>query len=338
VVANPTIAAGAFAQLGPIIQALDIDFDALLARVDLKPNDLDDPDARISLVSVAELLENVAGQIGNDAFGLELAQKYPAGSAGILGYAVLNAPTVREMLQDIARYTRIVTPQQRSEFTERDGRAEITWEFPDALDGTGDQYKAIITSMLVRRVRRAAGDDWRPLQAVLSIDLPDAVEAYRAVFGEDLRFGAARSRVVISQDTLDLEMPDSDRRLHKLIRELGEYRLNEIEAKSDIVDRTQDQIIELLSKGPVSLEQVARSLGQSARSLQRRLQEEGTSFQNVMEKTRRLLARHYLRTRKHTLTEIAYLLGFSEQSAFTRACKRWFNATPVEMRNRLRMV
>ncbi len=335
---QPTIVAGAFAEIGPIIQSVGLDFDALLDQVDLKREDLDVPDRRISLNAVCELLENASVLLGNDAFALEVAQKYPAGSSGVVGYAMLTAPTLRQCLQDVERYMRLVTQQQQVRFIENGPLASVDWDFPENLQRPCWQYISMTAYMFIRRVRLAAGEDWQPESITLEVPRPQNIAAYIAVFGENIVFGAARSHFEFSSDILALAMPNSDERLHGLLRELGEYRLNELDAGSDIVDRTQDQIIALLNHGPVSLEMVARDLGHSARSLQRRLKEEGTTFQVVLEKTRRLLARHYLRTRQHTLTEVAFLLGFSEQSAFTRACKRWFDATPFEMRTRLRDV
>ncbi|MGI9407435.1 MAG: helix-turn-helix domain-containing protein, partial [Hyphomicrobiaceae bacterium] len=197
------------------------------------------------------------------------------------------------------------------------------------------QYVVLISSIIVRRLRLAAGHDWNPEHAELEIDCPENVAPYQGIFGRSIKFGVPRTFITVGSETLDLPMPDADVRLHELIQELGEYRLHELEAASDIVDRTQDQIIALLCHGPVSLEMVARDLGLSSRSLQRHLRDEGTTFQVVLEKTRRMMTRHYLRKPDYSLTQIAFLLGFSEQSAFTRACKRWFKQTPQDLRESL---
>lgn len=333
---QPTIVAGVVAEIAPIVNGAGLDFHTLLERVDLKSEDLEDPDNQISLGAVCELLEIVSDTVGNDAFGLELARQYPVGRTGVLGCTMLAAANVRQSLQDVQRYTRLLTPQLQCMFEETEDAAAFVWEFPECITKSISQYAAITVAILVGRIRLAAGDDWMPENTTMEIPRPNNVAPYFSVFGKNLVFGATQTCIEIPRDILELPMPNHDEQLHKLLRELGDYRMSQLEAVSDIVDRTQDRIIALLNHGPVSLEMVARDLGQSARSLQRRLKEEGTSFQVVFEKTRRLLARHHLRTRQHTLTEVAYLLGFSEQSAFTRACKRWFDATPYEMRMRLR--
>ncbi|MEL6287750.1 MAG: AraC family transcriptional regulator [Pseudomonadota bacterium] len=335
-ISRPTIAAGAFARLRPVFEDRRLNFDKMVISVGLRREDLARDDQRIPLNAVVEMLEYAARTVDDDALAIDLAEAYPPGSTGVLGYAVLTAPTVRDAFIDVHRYFRLVTPHQQALFNETPDYGELVWEFSDMLAGPGAQYKTLTLAMMARRVRMATGDDWAPRSVRFDFPRPAAMEKFERAFGNDVQFGTAQCALSVDRDVLGLSMPGSDKRLHDLIVELGDYRLSELEAESDIVDRTQDQIIALLTQGPVSLDLVARDLGQSGRSLQRRLKAEGTSFQTVLEKTRRLLARHYLRTRQYTLAEVTFLLGFSEQSAFTRACRRWFDATPHEVRRRLR--
>ncbi|MEO0617873.1 MAG: AraC family transcriptional regulator [Pseudomonadota bacterium] len=335
-ISKPTIAGDSVAELGPLLSHLGADFGTLLKDVGLTAADLSGTEKRISLNAIVELLEQAAIVLRSDGLGMRIARDFPAGRTGILGYAVLSAPTLRDAFKDVHRYFRLITPHQHAEFIETDTQAELVWKFSERLAEPNTQYKTMTMAMMVRRVRLAAGPNWTPDQMILEVRRPNDLTDYISIFGHHLQFGAARSRMICSKDILDLKMPGSDARLHKLMLELGDYRLSELEAESDIVDRTQDQIIAMLTQGQVTLEMVARELGTSPRSLQRRLKDEGTTFHTVFEKTRRLLARHYLRMRQYTLAEVAFLLGFSEQSAFTRACRRWFDATPYEMRGRLR--
>lgn len=333
---QPTIVASALTGVISIIENAGFDLPALMSRVDISLDDMANPDHKTPLNSVCELLELVAQEARDDAYALTLASQYPVGSSGVLGYTMMTAPTLRHALQDVHRYARLLTPQQGFQFDESGPTVEVMWQWPEKMHRPSVQYVGLTIAMFVRRMQLAAGADWCPASVTLDIPRPKNEAAFEALFGTNVSFGAARSSMRFGKNVLDLRMPKGDERLHTLLRELGDYRLKQLDTGSDIVDRTQDQIIALLNHGPVSLEMVARDLGQSARSLQRRLKEEDTSFQIVLEKTRRLLARHYLRTKQHTLTEVAFLLGFSEQSAFTRACKRWFGVTPYEMRIQLR--
>ncbi|MGI9388219.1 MAG: AraC family transcriptional regulator, partial [Methyloligellaceae bacterium] len=254
---QPTLSAGAFAEIGPAIRTVELDFEDLLRRVDISEDELADWDNPISLNAVSELFELAAIAKNDDALSLELAQRFPARGTGVLGYVLLNAPTLRQSLLDFGRYSRLVAPDIETTLTEDGTGGTLEWRFPDHFLKPRDQFVAFVTATLIVRIRLVTGGDWMPDQSSLEIDAPANIEAYRRVFGKNVHFESARTYLKIKTETLDLPMPDADVRLHKLIQELGEYRLVELEAASDIVDRTQDQIILLLNHGPVSLEMVA---------------------------------------------------------------------------------
>jgi AraC-like DNA-binding protein len=160
---------------------------------------------------------------------------------------------------------------------------------------------------------------------------PVCSEKYFAFFKGPVQFDAA-------SDTLTLDRRDADQRLpggNPYLAQINDriiIRYLSALNKDDIVHRTQAAIIDLLPSGRVSDEKVARKLYLSVRSLQRKLKQAGTSFRRLLDRTREELARQYICDRGVDLTEIAFLLGFSEHSAFSRAFKRWTGQTPSDMR------
>lgn len=146
-----------------------------------------------------------------------------------------------------------------------------------------------------------------------------------------VKFGAGQSELVLDAETLERPSLHADRTLAKVHEEFGEMLLAR-EGHPEVTRRVRKALAGLLESEARDLASVARRLGMSARSLQRRLAEEETSFSALLDDVRRELARHHLERRATPIEAVAYLTGFSEVSAFTRAARRWFGHTPARMR------
>jgi AraC-like DNA-binding protein len=144
-------------------------------------------------------------------------------------------------------------------------------------------------------------------------------------------FSADRNELVLHAGTLDRPSVHANEALARVHEEFAE-RLLASEENAEVTRRVQRALAERLESAPPGLASVARQLGMSARSLQRRLAEEKTSFREVVEKLRRELARDHLERRRTPIAAVAYLTGFSDASAFTRAVRRWFGRTPARLR------
>lgn len=173
-----------------------------------------------------------------------------------------------------------------------------------------------------------------PLEIRFQGPAPADVEPYRQVFQAPLRFGAEHYALRFSRADMDTPLPTANESLAQLHdRFAGEYLARF--TGSRVTHLARQVLCRLLPQGEPKREVVASALHLSQRTLQRRLQEEGTSFQQLLDDTRRELAEQYLAQPNLTLLEIAYLLGFADPSNFFRAFRRWFDATPGEYRARL---
>jgi AraC-like DNA-binding protein len=173
----------------------------------------------------------------------------------------------------------------------------------------------------------AAKEVWLP-HAPLS---PPAV--YRSVFGVTPQFGAAQSGVVAARALLDAPMRGSNARLKRIAEHFLESAV--LPAGDALAPRARALIARLMRIGDCVQADLARALGLHERTLQRRLQAEGTTFEALRDDVRRELAQAYLAQRNIPLAHIAEMLGYAEPSAFTRACQRWFGVAPREVRKRL---
>lgn len=175
------------------------------------------------------------------------------------------------------------------------------------------------------------GDALRPLEVCFQGPQPADLEPYRQLFQAPLRFGAPRYALLFREADVNMPLPTANEALAQLHdRFAGEY-LSRF-ADSRVMHRARQILCRLLPQGEPRREAVAQALCLSERTLQRRLQEAGGSFQQLLDDTRRDLAEQYLAQPDLAPLEIAYLLGFADPSNFYRAFKRWFGVTPGEYR------
>lgn len=314
------------------LAAREIDSEELLLEAGLVPRALDDPSNEVPLDSVALLMELAADRANDPGFGLTLAESYPLGASGLLDYLMLHANSMREALESITRFAALMFQPSSLTFREEPDVARLSWCFPTQSSTRRVQFASFANAVLVLRLRRIAGRDWHPLAVeVEHPELPCASKLHR-ILGPRVTFNARENSLAIDPAALKRASEGADPRLYQILRETGEAKLQELTAKPDVVTRTARAIIATLNTDPPLLEHVAERLRMSPRTLQNRLSQRGTTFERVLSETRRNMAERYLRDTDLPLTEIAFLLGFSEQSAFTRAARAWFGRPPRQLR------
>jgi len=183
-------------------------------------------------------------------------------------------------------------------------------------------------------ISREVAPDGRfaPLEVHLKHSAPAQTARHAAYFGAPVRFGSDRDALLVSQSALDRENRLGDTGITQFLVRHLEQELATLGPAQTLRDVAKDAIARSLSDGLPKMADVARRLGLSARSLHRRLADDGLSFQSLTEETRRELAEGLLRDEQYSIAEIAFLTGFSDQSAFTRAFKRWAGVPPASYR------
>ena len=162
---------------------------------------------------------------------------------------------------------------------------------------------------------------------------PQDIEPYKQAFRAPLVFGAPHDALVFERADMEAPLPTANEAMAILHdRFAGEYLARFSESR--VTHRARQVLCRMLPQGEPKREMVAQALHLSQRTLQRRLQEEGTSYQQLLDDTRRDMAEQYLQQPGLTLLEVAYLLGFADPSNFFRAFRRWFGCTPNEYRAR----
>lgn len=285
-------------------------------------------DATVTGEEYFRLCDALAAEAGDPDIGLRIGQSLTAEMFDPAIFAALCSPDLNTAVERLARFKRLVGP-----FTlgvdVRDDRTVLTYGalgLPALPTPIGQLELVFLTTF----ARVATRSPLRPVEVVMPV-LPADPAAFAAFFGIPVRLGAAWS---IGFAALDARRPflTADAPMWDFFEPALRRRLAEIEDRATTAERVRAALIELLPGGRSGLADVARALGTSTRSLQRRLGDEGTSFQAVLGATREALARHYLSSTAMQGAEIGFLLGYDDPSSFFRAFHQWTGTTPESVR------
>jgi AraC-like DNA-binding protein len=293
-----------------------------------------DVSARVSAHKMDELIWHAKQLSNDDAFAFKLAAHLHPSYLGALGYAWMTSSTLRKAFQRLGRHTALVYDEVRVLRKDHGGEFHVIIETDESGlhdPALRERGKMAVTVQLCRLVY---GEQFNPVRISFRHPASSNVHAYYEFFRCKLDFDADVTELVIPVAMADEELPGFNPQLvHKFDELIVEYLRQR--DRSDIVARTRGAIFEELPSGEASLEKTAATLNMSSRNLSRKLAERGESFKGLLAEIRRELAEKYIRDRSLTLTEISFLLGFSEASSFSRAYKGWNGLTPSLHRENL---
>lgn len=288
---------------------------------------------RISAQSHYEILGLVAEKVPDRAaLSLRYARSIDIDKMGTLALACKAAPNVEGVLQRVARYQSLISDSVRYHVERKDQSKFLRQEL---LGGTGPGLvfspEAGLSAMFCV-VDQIAADRIKPELVTFRHAPPRDAHLFDGFFGCAVEFGGEADGILFSRTTLTTRNRLSDQALSEFLTRHLEAELERFRSEPSLVRITRDEIASKLSEGLPKMADVARKLGLSVRSLHRRLADHGVTFQSLAEETRREIALGMLRDEDCPFSEIAFLTGFSEQSAFNRAFKRWTNQTPASYR------
>lgn len=317
-----------------ILEAYNKDPLDVFTRVQLNPQLMHQPGARYSLNKVADLWEYMERVIEDPCFGLAAAKYWHPSHFGTLGYALLMSTCLRTTLERLIRFHRIISDAAFGKISEHQDRKSLVFNLTNKDEkqySPAREDAAIAWIMSVLQVNYQ-----RPLSPV-SLSFrhsrpPGCAGKYYELFQAPIMFDAPISGIELSLDDADRILPSGN----KDMAEFNDQAMNKYLLAKDsdpLVSRVTKIIVEHLPSGDATIEKAASELYMSKRKLQRLLHDEGTSFIALLNETREDIAKQYVRDKDMNLTEIAFLLGFSEQSTFSRSFKRWTGKSPSSFRN-----
>lgn len=302
----------------------------LLSHARLTEANLAEPDTRIAVARHWDLWRAVIEQLPDPALGVKLGSRVQIRQAGLVGYSMLHSHTLDHAIDRVVRYERILEDTTYLAREPDGNRVRLVVEEPLQLIGLRQPIESDVAA-LVTCFREITGVARLPLDVQLPYPRPATMEPYREALGHSIRFDQPTAAVVFDVADMDLPVLARDETLCNYLDAHAERVLQQLGSRS-YSEQVQRVLWEELSEGQPSIKTVAKALGTSTRTLQRRLHDEGVTFAELLDTFRRRMASELLQRHDLAVYEVAFLLGYSEPSTFFRAFRRWTGTSPLKYR------
>lgn len=324
----PFVRAAAAGGIAGVLEHAGMDTASVLGRFGLSVEDAHDPYASMSLCAFTELLHQAAELTATPHLGMKIGYELDPANWGPFGFVVMNAPTVWACFQALEQF---LPPWQSGTYVQavrEAGQARIEYEILDPKVRFRDQDAELSLAVSLNHVRRATRGRARPV-AISFVHNPIAPRAaYERYLGLWPVFESETNALWYDEADLDLPNEAADIRLYNVVRRHLQDLVTEHAAPRTLVRIVEDQIRAHLCGDAPGMETVAARLSLEPRTLQRRLADEGTSYSDLVEAVRRSEAMRLLESTDTAIKQIAYLLGYSDPSAFIKSFRRWSEVTP----------
>lgn len=307
--------------------------DRVLAAAGVTEPEILNADCWLDIERLAAVWQAAAAELSDELFGLRFAQSFPIDSYGLISYLVLNAPDVRTGAENLARYGADLSfgPAKQPALRIDGPTAMICFTFSSDDGGDFRQLLEGQVAGLGSALERLTGRRTDSFEYRFQHDLAGREDEIREFLGRPVVARAEHYGVAFDAGLLDLPVLGADRSLLPLLeRRLSEFTQR---GEDEFLDRLHDEIGQMLCDGMPTVERVARRMGLSERSLQRRLKEAGMNYKTVVLELRMQLAKGYLEQPDIRISEIATLLGYQEVSSFNHAFRRRCGVSPRQWRN-----
>ena len=316
------------------VVASGVALEPLLQKANLTPQQIKDTSARINVREQIRFLTLAAAALDDDLFGFRLAREADLRRIGLLYYVLTSSDTMLDAYRRATRYTSIVN----------DGIVQTTIEGPHfgmSLRYAGvsrhlDTHQAEFwMAVLVRVTRQLSGLRLSPHRVRFAHHRNTKPAEFAELFGDSVEFSASGDEAVFAATVADMPVVTADPYLNEmLLTYCDEALVARRGSGGSFRSSVENAVVPLLPHGKARADEVARRLGTSGRTFARRLSSEGLTFSELLERLRHDLARRYLAEGELSVSQIAWLLGYQEVGAFSRAFKRWTGETPRDMRTK----
>lgn len=282
-------------------------------------------------------LLDAGAQLADDPyFGLHVGERVKLGTYNVYGLILLSCRDFGQALQQTLRFEGLAHDLGRSALSVADGVAEYRWQ--SAFPHAGRHLAESVFAGIRVFGNWLAGQPLPPVQISFMHEAPRDCSEHRRIFGTDVGFGAEAHAARFDAALLAWPVPNADVSLYPVLQQHAEHLLKEklrAEKEGGIVAQVRAAIVRNLAQDRVRLALIAQELHVTQRTLQRKLNDAGIGFQQLLDQTRHELALEYLKQDKFSIAEIAFLLGYQEQSSFNHAFKDWTGVNPGAYRERL---
>lgn len=285
---------------------------------------------RVPRSAYNEILKKAAGLIDDPAVGLESAKYLHPSHLGALGHAWLASPTLKDAIERGQRFSRMYDEEVKILIAEEPGVLKVAYH----VDASGPIVDLVMDSNLaglLKLYRLNFGDTLMPVYVHMRRSPPSDTRPWDNLFGVNVRFGQSENCLAIRSEDATKQLIGSNPMLVAMHEDVIKRQIAELD-RSDILNRTLAAIMEQLPSGDVNEISVSRALNMTTRTMHRKLCEKGLSFRSLLTRSRKELVKRYLDEPAYSITEISFLLGYSDTSAFSRAFRRWYGTSPTQAR------
>ncbi len=321
--------------------ALDIfiknggDVDLILGDAGIRAVDLSNPVGELNLQQYCDMFDIASRRTGNPYIGLQFGQNFKPQHLGMLGYAAISSPTLAAALRNME--TLFPAHQEKSSFglIQDDGVLWLSYHVLDPRVKNRRQDAELSLGMFRNIFQTALGPQWCPLEMRFEHSGPAHSSEHERAFGCPVQFGRRTNAICFRRRDLDATMPTRDPYLFSIVNAFLTSRIDAVTPIEDVATIIRNQVKMLLGSAVPTLETIAEIMGLSSIKLQKQLKRCGLTFHDVVRAAREELALHYMENLDMPLTEIAFNLGYSELSAFSRAFRNWTGMNPQRYRRQL---
>jgi AraC-like DNA-binding protein len=330
------VRAAAFTGYFEVAEKLRLDTVPLLRKVGLSRAMIAYPEQMLPTEALINLLEESARASGCLTFGLLMAESRRLSDIGRVSLLIVHQSTLREAVGVLAEYRNRINSNLTLQLEEHEDVVYLREHIALSRPMVCRQVSDLALGVLYKMCRAIMPDRWRPQCVGLSYDRPAAADrlVYERMFDCPMQFGSDFDGLVIERDDLDRPLPRADAALAAHARELVSAVINP--AHRTVAEEVEQSIRLLMPGGRATIGEVAHSLGTNLRTLQRRLEQEKTSFSDLLDRVRTQQVAQHFGNRQLRLTDVAHLLGYAELASFSAWHRSRFRTTPSEGRRRLR--
>jgi len=304
----------------------------ILSDLKLAPSCLEDVDGRISHEHFCALWQVIMLRSPSSCIGLLMATSAKPKTWDVLGYAMHSSAYLGEAFERLVRYSRLRHTGAEFTFEVQGDVARITMAIPSTVLPPNDAMGEWVGANFVLLSRRLTGLDLVPLQMGFQHSKPKDLSAYHHFFRSPLAFDQPVNEMRLDAALIQYPLVQADPSLSCILDRHAEELLARLPQSEGLLDSVHRLMSQGLRGGDPSLKAITQQLGYAPRTLQRKLDEAGTSYHKLLDEMRRELSIYYLREAQIAVSEVAFLLGFSETSAFHRAFRRWMGVSPSKFR------
>jgi AraC-like DNA-binding protein len=316
-----------------VAQQLGLNPQPLLNAAGLSRSMLADPERRIPAAAAVRLLEDSARQSGCETFGLRMAESRQLSDFGVASLLLIHQPTLRDALVATMKYRHLLNELLAIHVEESGRTVVIREEFVPEAGTASRQATELALGALYRLCGALLGPNWKPHSINFTHAAPENLLDHRRVFRCAIEFDRDFNGIVCDAADLDFPNPSADPAMAGYVKRLVESL--PAPSRDSIATDVRKDLYILMPMGQATIEQVARGQGMNVRTLQRRLEDAGETFSNVLNSVRTDLAQRYMENPNYSLQAIGRLLGFSSPSSFTRWFSAQFGAAPRAWRKDL---